>query len=1035
MSYSSKKTDRFSQTLSQILKRRAKSGNRSATKLRVESLEDRKLLSASGWAIALEGTDTAAPSAVAIDAANNVIVGSSYQGTVDFDPGPGVSNLTALGGSTGDAFVAKYTDSQQLVWARSFGGASNNERVTNIESDAAGNIYVAGQFASSTAQFGSITLTNVRDANNTPVWDAYVAKLDSAGNFLWAHNFGSIENDLGWDISVSDTGDVYLAGAFQGQIDFDPDAVGTAMETSNGDRDAFVVKLDAAGSFQWVRSFGGSGQDEAFRVSVDTNNELLLTGPFRETVNFGTVENPIYFTSANAEDPDTYVLKLDSSGQTQWAQHVSGIGNVGFSRLAANADGSFFTAGAFDSSVSFVSSGTSLTASSGKDAYIAKWTSGGSLQWAKQVSGSGDVLPQNLAVDAGGNVSLVGRFKGTVDANPGSSSAMLTAADTAFDGLLLTLDTNGDFASGYSASGMGLVRIEDVTVDIDGNTFVSGASAGNVSLPSGDTVNSTGRPLFFVNKLHAPNGSDPVEIFADSFEVAEWNGKWVEDSQNDWFRSTQRATDGVRSAEVDGKANNATLSLASPIDLTGYENAQLTFDWLIESGFDSGEYLSLDVSTNGGSSWQNDVRRLSGNVDAENVWHSEMVDLTAFASTNTVIRFRSKVSSSTEDANVDNVRITGVAVPLGNRSPVADAGADQTLSDDDNSGEELVSLVGTGSDSDGSIVSYQWSDGATALGSTAAITPTLTVGSHILTLTVIDDDGATAMDAVVVHVLANQDPSADAGSDNTVFDTDNSGSEFVTLVGSGSDSDGTIASYQWNEGTTILGNSATISPELSIGTHTLTLTVTDNGGAIASDSIIVTVAAAPSEVILFEDSFENGPSSNSNNWNGRWVEDSQNDYFRSTQRSTDGVRSAEVDGRASNATLTLATPINLSGFAAATLTFDWLIESGFDTGEYLALDVFNGSMWLNSVRQLNGNSSAENTWHSETVDLTSYASSNLQIRFRSQVSGRSEDANIDNVRLVAGNNASMQFEYAPAVDRYFSTLDDDDEERYLLNFL
>ncbi len=85
-------------------------------------------------------------------------------------------------------------------------------------------------------------------------------------------------------------------------------------------------------------------------------------------------------------------------------------------------------------------------------------------------------------------------------------------------------------------------------------------------------------------------------LFADSFEsgggAGDWAGNWVEDGQNDWFRSTQRATDGAYSAEVDGSADNATLTLATPEDLSGYASAQLTFDWLIENGLDGGEYLA-----------------------------------------------------------------------------------------------------------------------------------------------------------------------------------------------------------------------------------------------------------------------------------------------------------------------------------------------------------------------------------------------------------------------------------------------------------
>ena len=243
-------------------------------------------------------------------------------------------------------------------------------------------------------------------------------------------------------------------------------------------------------------------------------------------------------------------------------------------------------------------------------------------------------------------------------------------------------------------------------------------------------------------------------LFTDSFESGsnsnDWVGNWVEDSQNDWFRSTQRATEGVRSAEVDGWASNATLTLSTPIDLSGYTSAELTFDWLIERGFDRGEYVALDISSDGGASWTSSVLQLDGNSDPENQWFSETVDLTPFASDSVLIRFRSYVSRSSEDANVDNVRITGT-LPS-NQAPIADAGEDQTLHDAGGNGDEFVVLSGTGSDADGEIVSYEWKLGDTVIGTTASITPTLPVGTNTLTLTVTDNEGASTSDTVEVTI-------------------------------------------------------------------------------------------------------------------------------------------------------------------------------------------------------------------------------------------------------------------------------------------
>ncbi|MBT9310744.1 PKD domain-containing protein [Leptothoe kymatousa] len=93
----------------------------------------------------------------------------------------------------------------------------------------------------------------------------------------------------------------------------------------------------------------------------------------------------------------------------------------------------------------------------------------------------------------------------------------------------------------------------------------------------------------------------------------------------------------------------------------------------------------------------------------------------------------------------------------------------------------------------------------------------------------------------------NQIPVADAGSNQTVTDSDGDGLESVTLNGSGSsDSDGSIVSYEWKEGSTTLATTATAAVNLTVGVHTIALTVTDDNGATSSDSVTITVEAGTS---------------------------------------------------------------------------------------------------------------------------------------------------------------------------------------------
>jgi len=146
------------------------------------------------------------------------------------------------------------------------------------------------------------------------------------------------------------------------------------------------------------------------------------------------------------------------------------------------------------------------------------------------------------------------------------------------------------------------------------------------------------------------------ELFSDSFEVSEWNGLWVEDGQDDWFRSSHRSIDGSYAAEIDGPATNAGLT-SNDINLRWNSDVTVAFSWFIEKGFDSGEYLAFDVSTDGGSSWQ-EMARLKGNVDVENIWHHENFDLLGINSLK--LRFRGTASRFNEDAHVDNVLVVGI---------------------------------------------------------------------------------------------------------------------------------------------------------------------------------------------------------------------------------------------------------------------------------------------------------------------------------------------------------------------------------------
>ena len=201
------------------------------------------------------------------------------------------------------------------------------------------------------------------------------------------------------------------------------------------------------------------------------------------------------------------------------------------------------------------------------------------------------------------------------------------------------------------------------------------------------------------------------------------------------------------------------------------------------------------------------------------------------------------VAGDGEQSSLDAVTIT-INAPIG-QPPVANAGPDQTIADADENGVEMVTLDGSGSsDPDGTIVSYEWTEGGSPIGTASSVTQaTFTIGVHNVTLMVTDDDGDIDTDTVVITVNANQSPIAAAGSDQTVLVND-----LVSLDGTGSsDPDGGIVSYSWDfdaaDGIQMDATGITASTSYAIaGTYTVTLTVTDNGGAVDTASIQVTVS-------------------------------------------------------------------------------------------------------------------------------------------------------------------------------------------------
>jgi hypothetical protein len=176
----------------------------------------------------------ASAQSLALDGGGNVIVGGFYNGSVDFNPGSGTTLLP----TGGRAFIVKLTGGGGLAWAKAIEG-TDFVYVLGLATDAAGNVYATGSFRGS-ADFDPGPGTAIR--SNSGV---YVLKLDAAGNFALAETFGgNAGGGTGYAVAVDSAGTLYLAGGYQGTVDFDPDPFATYDLTNPGPySNLFLVKL------------------------------------------------------------------------------------------------------------------------------------------------------------------------------------------------------------------------------------------------------------------------------------------------------------------------------------------------------------------------------------------------------------------------------------------------------------------------------------------------------------------------------------------------------------------------------------------------------------------------------------------------------------------------------------------------------------------------------------------------------------------------------------------------------------------------
>jgi len=380
------------------------------------------------WTNTWGGNNDERGETLALDSLGNIYAAGPFQGTVDFNPAGGAVH-SSNAGFPNNIFLSKFSPEGAFQWVKTWGPADGGAEAYNITIDRDNNIFVVGDFSGTVCDFNPWGEhdyhTNHAPAPGNPLlFDSYLSKFDSNGDFLWAQTWGGDGYDDGPGVATDSLGNVYVGGMYQSQeINFDPSGGPGGSGHPAHDNpgvpvtvDVFLSKFDRDGNFQWVRTWGGPGTDEVVgNLVVDNLDNIYTSGRFGCTNCDLNPDGTAEIRSSHG-DMDAFVNKYDSSGNFLWARTWGGPGMDAGAGMVVDAANNLYVTGVFSGSVDFGSG--SVSSNGGMDAFLSKFDPSGTFLGVQTWGGSGSDGANRLARDAAGKIYLAGWFSGSVDFNP-----------------------------------------------------------------------------------------------------------------------------------------------------------------------------------------------------------------------------------------------------------------------------------------------------------------------------------------------------------------------------------------------------------------------------------------------------------------------------------------------------------------------------------------------------------------------------------------------------------------------------------------
>jgi len=379
---------------------------------------------------------------VMMDSSDNIYVTGDTSGGLDGNTSSG----------SNDIFLVKYNSSGTKQWTQQL-GTSSDDYGKGVTVDSSENIYVTGR-----------TKGGLDGNTNSGRDDLFLVKYNSSGTKQWTKQLGTSEWDWGYGVTVDSSDNIYVTGYTDGGLD---------GNTNSGERDLFLVKYNSSGTKQWTKQLGTSSGDEGRGVTVDSSDNIYVTGHTSGGLDGNT----------NSGSWDLFLVKYNSSGVKQWTQQLgTSTTDEGLGVTVDSSDNIYvtgYTYGGLDGN----------TRSGRGDIFLVKYNSSGTKQWTKQLGTSSDDRGRGVTVDSSDNIYVTGYTYGGLDGNTSSGGLDLFLVKYNSSG---TKQWTKQLGTSSDDEGMG------VTVDSSDNIYVTGETRGGL-----DGNTNSGRSDLFLVKYNS----------------------------------------------------------------------------------------------------------------------------------------------------------------------------------------------------------------------------------------------------------------------------------------------------------------------------------------------------------------------------------------------------------------------------------------------------------------------------------------------------------------------------------------------------